>query len=135
MFGSAIAEFEFTLTFADAPIDQFCARPEKCLDDEQKRGALLFFGRGAMCANATAVSGESNEMFSDFTQHVIGVLQIAPIVGNVTFDGPSQNEDFGLEQVTGDAKDRYKFRTRQSAMWRYNQPSFITGLLQSSKTP
>ena len=55
-------------------------------------------------------------MFSDFTQHVIGVPQIAPVVsdptaGNVTFDGPRQNEDFGLEQVTGDPNDRYKFRT------------------------
>jgi len=50
-------------------------------------------------------------MFSDFRQHVIGVPQIAPRNGNVTFDGPSQNEDFGLEQVTGDPNDRYKFRT------------------------
>src|SRR6266404_5698938 len=50
-------------------------------------------------------------MFSDFTQHVIGVPQIAPVAGNVTFDGPGQNEDFGLEQITGDPNDRYKFRT------------------------
>jgi cytochrome c peroxidase len=50
-------------------------------------------------------------MFSDFTQHVIGIPQIAPAVGNVTFDGPGQNEDFGLEQITGNPADRYKFRT------------------------
>jgi cytochrome c peroxidase len=50
-------------------------------------------------------------MFSDFTQHVIGVPQIAPVAGNVTFDGPGQNEDFGLEQITGNPNDRYKFRT------------------------
>src|SRR5262249_56785444 len=50
-------------------------------------------------------------MFSDFSQHVIGVPQIAPLNGNVTFDGPGQNEDFGLEQITGDPNDRYKFRT------------------------
>jgi cytochrome c peroxidase len=55
-------------------------------------------------------------MFSDFTQHVIGVPQIAPAVGdplagNTTFDGPEHNEDFGLEQVTGDPNDRYSFRT------------------------
>src|SRR4029453_456305 len=55
--------------------------------------------------------GASSEMFSDFTQHAIGVPQIAPIAGNVTFDGPGQDEDFGLEQVTGDPMDRYKFRT------------------------
>jgi cytochrome c peroxidase len=50
-------------------------------------------------------------MFSDFSLHVLGVPQIAPVSGNVPFDGASQNEDFGLEQITGDPNDRYKFRT------------------------
>ena len=57
------------------------------------------------------MSGTSNEMFSDFESHVIGVPQIVPRGSNVVFDGPGQNEDFGLEQVTGDPADRYKFRT------------------------
>src|SRR5262245_63822801 len=30
---------------------------------------------------------------------------------NVPFDGPDANEDFGLEQVTGNPADRYAFRT------------------------
>jgi len=110
MFGFAIAEFEFTLVFADAPIDQFARGQKNALTDEQKRGALLFFGK-ARCVACHKVSGESNEMFSDFSQHVIGVPQIAPVAGNVTFDGPGQNEDFGLEQISGDSNDRYKFRT------------------------
>jgi cytochrome c peroxidase len=50
-------------------------------------------------------------MFSDFREHVIGVPQVAPSIGNVVFDGPGANEDFGLEQVTGNAADRYAFRT------------------------
>jgi cytochrome c peroxidase len=50
-------------------------------------------------------------MFSDFEQHVIGIPQIAPEVTNNVFDGPMSNEDFGLEQVTGQSNDRYKFRT------------------------
>jgi cytochrome c peroxidase len=110
MFGRAIAEFEFTLVFADAPVDRFARGQRNVLTDDQKRGALLFFGRGR-CVECHSVSGNSNEMFSDFTQHVIGIPQITPSVGNVTFDGPGQNEDFGLEQVTGDPADRYKFRT------------------------
>jgi len=110
MFGLAIAEFEFSLVFADAPIDQFARGQKNALTDDQKRGALLFFGK-ARCVACHKVSGASNEMFSDFAQHVIGVPQIAPAVGNVPFDGPSQNEDFGLEQVTGNPEDRYKFRT------------------------
>jgi len=115
MFAQAIAEFEFTLVFANAPIDRFARGEKNALSDDQKRGALLFFGR-ANCVACHAVSGQSNEMFSDFREHVIGVPQIAPAVGNpaagnVTFDGPGQNEDFGLEQVTGNPNDRYMFRT------------------------
>jgi cytochrome c peroxidase len=110
MFGQVIAEFEFTLVFADAPIDQFARGYKNALTAEQKKGALLFFGK-ARCVECHAVAGSANEMFSDFRPHVIGVPQIAPVVGNVTFDGPEANEDFGLEQVTGNAADRYKFRT------------------------
>jgi len=50
-------------------------------------------------------------MFSDFKPHVLGVPQIAPVIGNLPFDGPDADEDFGLEQVTGNPEDRYKFRT------------------------
>ena len=46
---------------------------------------------------------------------VIGVPQISPFFGigqgNVIFDGPHKDEDFGLEQITGDKADRYKFRS------------------------
>jgi cytochrome c peroxidase len=54
-------------------------------------------------------------MFSDFQHHVIGVPQVAPFFGvgqgNIIFDGPGKDEDFGLEQVTANDADRYKFRT------------------------
>lgn len=80
----------------------------------EKRGALLFFGK-AGCSGCHAVGGASNEMFSDFRMHVAGVPQIAPAFGpgkgNMVFDGPGEDEDFGLEQVTGNPADRYRFRT------------------------
>ncbi len=123
MLARAIAEFEFTLVFADAPIDKFARGQKNAMTDDQKRGALIFFGQ-ANCVSCHAVSGQSNEMFSDFKQHVAGIPQIAPSVGNVTFDGPNANEDFGLEQVTGNPNDRYSFRTsplRNLAL----QPSFF----------
>jgi cytochrome c peroxidase len=107
---AAIAEFEFAMTFADAPIDQFARGDRAAMTVSEKRGALLFFGK-AGCIKCHAVAGESNEMFSDFTPHVIAVPQIAPTHTNSLFDGPGYNEDFGLEQVTGDNRDRYMFRT------------------------
>jgi len=114
MFGRAIAEFEFMLIFADAPIDRFARGDHAAMSVPEKRGALIFFGKGN-CVTCHAAAGKSNEMFSDFQMHVIGVPQIAPEFGvgkgNVIFDGPGQNEDFGLEQITGDPGDRYKFRS------------------------
>ena len=109
-FGKAIAEFEFTLVFSNAPLDRFARGQKHALTRDQKKGALLFFGK-AGCVQCHQVAGESNEMFSDFRQHVIGVPQLVPTYGNVVFDGPGQNEDFGLEQVTGIEADRYMFRT------------------------
>jgi cytochrome c peroxidase len=123
MFGMAIAEFEFTLTFANAPIDKFARGENGAMTEAQKQGALLFFGR-ARCVECHTVSGQSNEMFSDFQDHVIGIPQIAPAVTNNNFDGPGVNEDFGREEITGDPADRYKFRTsplRNVAM----QPTFF----------
>lgn len=110
MLARSIAEFEFTLVFADAPIDKFARGERDSMSRVEKRGALLFFGK-ANCVQCHSVSGLSNEMFSDFQQHVAGIPQIAPALGNVTFDGPGANEDFGLEQVTGNPNDRYAFRT------------------------
>jgi cytochrome c peroxidase len=109
-FGKAIAEFEFTLVVADAPLDRFARGQRHALTTHQKRGALLFFGKTG-CVQCHHVAGDANEIFSDFRQHVIGVPQIVPTGGNVVFDGPGTNEDFGLEQVTGDPADRYLFRT------------------------
>jgi len=119
----AIAEFELTLVFADAPIDRYARGVPGALTPSQKRGAVLFFGR-AGCVGCHAVSGSSNEMFSDFRQHVAGIPQIAPSHGNVPFDGPGANEDFGAEQVAGDPAGRYAFRTsplRNVAL----QPAFM----------
>ena len=114
MFGKAIAEFEFNLVFADAPIDKFARGHDKAMSDSEKRGGLLFFGK-ANCASCHRVDGNSNEMFSDFKEHVAGVPQIFPTfdspTGNFPFSGPGGDEDFGREERSGDPADRYEFRT------------------------
>jgi len=122
-FARAVAEFEFTQVYADAPIDRYARGIRGALSGQQKQGAVLFFG-AAGCVQCHAVSGQSNEMFSDFAQHVAGIPQVAPSLGNVTFDGPGRDEDFGLEQISGHPADRYAFRTsplRNVAL----QPAFM----------
>ncbi|HEY7162213.1 MAG TPA: cytochrome c peroxidase, partial [Acidobacteriota bacterium] len=114
MIGQALAEFQISLTFANAPIDRFARGEINAMSDSQKRGALLFFGE-AKCIQCHAVAGRSNEMFSDFENHVLGVPQIASEFGvgkgNVELEGKNKDEDFGAEEFTGKAKDRYKFRS------------------------
>lgn len=56
MLARAIAEFEFTLVFADAPIDKFARGYKNAMSENEKRGALLFFG-SANCVACHAVSG------------------------------------------------------------------------------
>ena len=109
-FAQAIAEFEFTQIYANAPLDRYARGEIKAMTRNQKLGALLFFGK-ANCVQCHQVGGQSNEMFSDFKQHVIGVPQIVPSHSNMTYDGPGQNEDFGLEQISKNPEDRYMFRT------------------------
>ena len=123
---AAIAEFEMTLTFADAPIDQFARGNIDAMTSSQKRGAVLFFGK-ANCVACHSVAGESQEMFSDFQTHNVGIPQVAPasfglksggnpqnpndFQGDYEFSGPNKDEDYGREELTGDPMDRYAFRT------------------------
>ena len=120
MFGQAIAEFEFSLTFMNAPIDRFARGEGRAMTDSQKRGALVFFNK-ANCVQCHAVAGKSNELFSDFDNHVAGIPQIAPKFGAGTGDVPFRNrrgqfsedgnQDFGNFDITEADSDIYKFRT------------------------
>jgi cytochrome c peroxidase len=114
MIGQALSEFQISLTRADAPIDRFARGLPNAMTKKHKKGAILLFST-AKCISCHKTAGNSFEMFSDFENHVLAVPQIAPAFGrgkgNVMFDGPNSNEDFGLAQVTGNDSDRYKFRT------------------------
>ena len=123
MFASAIAEFEFSLTYADAPVDRYARGELDAMRPAEKRGALLFFG-SAGCVSCHSVSGRSNEMFTDFKEHVLAVPQLVPELTNTDFDGAAKNEDYGREDFTGNRADRYAFRTptlRNVAL----QPAFM----------
>jgi cytochrome c peroxidase len=110
MFARAIAEFEFSLTFANAPIDRYARGQVHALDDAEKRGALVFFGK-ARCVECHSVAGASNEMFTDFRDHAIGTPQLVPRTTNNQFDGVSADQDFGRGEISGLETDRYRFRT------------------------
>ena len=73
---NAIAAFQIaSFTRTNSPFDRYLARDNRALTDEQKRGALLFFGKGqcATCHQGALLGGRQ---FAN-----IGVPQIGPGVG------------------------------------------------------
>lgn len=121
MVGEVIAEFEFFLTAAKAPLDKYAMGSKNALSDQEKRGAIVFFTKGN-CVSCHSVKGNSSQMFSDFESHNAGVPQVHPMFGVGTGNVPfselacpnktvSGTLDFGLEEFTGNINDRYKFRS------------------------
>ncbi len=114
MIAQALAEFQISLTFADAPVDAFARGDDAALSEAERRGAVVFFGKGG-CVTCHATGGASSEMFSDFRNHRIGGPPLAPEfgpgLGNVQFAGEGSMEDFGAEHSTGEEAHRYVFRS------------------------
>src|SRR5262245_45676262 len=106
----AIAYFEeLDLVMTDAPWDDYLAGDDRALSDDAKRGALLFYAQGR-CASC-----HGGDLFSDFKSYNIGVPQVGPGTGQNDLADPAyaglDTWDFGLEELTGERTDRFKFRT------------------------
>ena len=101
--GNALAAFQAVeLRAADSPYQAFLAGDDSALTAEQLRGALDFFDPASRCTVC-----HSGPFFSDFNFHNIGMPQLGPGKGN----GVGLDDDFGRENVTTQAGDRYRFRT------------------------
>jgi cytochrome c peroxidase len=74
---NALAAFQMhALTRVESPFDRYLARDDRALTEEQKRGALLFFGR-ALCATCHSGPLLGGQSFSN-----AGVPQLGPGVGS-----------------------------------------------------
>jgi cytochrome c peroxidase len=98
---NAIAGFFLSkLTFANTPWDRFLAGNDAAMTLVQLEGAKNFMSaRCSVCHNGGALT--------DNKFHNVAVAQFGPGQG----DGPSLKDDFGRMRVTGNAADRYAFRT------------------------
>lgn len=67
----AIASFERTLVFLDAPYDRFAAGDVSALTDDEKRGMALYFGK-ARCVSCHQLNG-ANPLGTNNKFHNIGV--------------------------------------------------------------
>ncbi len=97
---NAIAAYEMTaFTFEDSPFDRYLQGDRQALPPDAKRGALLFYGE-AGCAEC-----HSGPLLTDQQFYNLAVPQIG--------DGKGREQpfDLGRARETGNACDRYAFRT------------------------
>lgn len=99
---NAIAAFEAVAFRADrSPFDNFLRGDQQAISPTARQGMTLFYGK-AGCASC-----HSGKFQTDHQFYAAAMPQIGPGKG----DGFEGRDDFGRERVTGDASDRYKFRT------------------------
>lgn len=103
---NAIAAFEGVAWRADnSPFDQLLRGDENAMSNNAKEGMALFYegdSNGHSCAEC-----HSGLYQTDLSFHAIAMPQI----GSGRGSGPDGFEDYGREQVTGNADDILKFRT------------------------
>jgi cytochrome c peroxidase len=101
----------------NTPFDQYLAGDRSALTDQQKRGALLFFGK-ANCGKC-----HLGPLLTDQKFHNIAVPQFGPARGPLA----GQGLDVGLEETTGQIGDRFKFRTPPLRNVALSAPYFHNG--------
>jgi cytochrome c peroxidase len=98
---NAIGAFEAAAYRADnSPYDYYMMGQTAAMSKNAVEGMKIFNKAG--CASC-----HSGKFQTDHAFHALGMPQIGPGKG----DGLEGHDDYGREQVTGDANDRYKFRT------------------------
>lgn len=117
----AMAAFERQLIFTAAPWDDYIAGDEDALTEDQKRGALLFYG--ALNPDVNCAQCHTGNMFTDIQHYNLLVPQVGAGKGN----GPSGRDDFGRSNVSFDHRDQYKFRTPSLRNVELTAPYFHSG--------
>lgn len=117
----ALAAFERTLIFTNAPWDAYLRGDMNALSEQQKRGALLFFG--VLDERVNCAACHSGDLFTDHAFHNLLAPQLGPGKGN----GYSRREDWGRANVTFDARDRFAFRTPSLRNVALTAPYFHNG--------
>lgn len=103
---NAIAAYEAAAWRSDnSPFDRFLRGQRQALSREARQGMNLFYG-AARCSTCHAGTFQTDQQF-----HAIAMPQIGPGKGDDQPGYADGRDDFGREQVTGQPRDRFTFRT------------------------
>ena len=103
--GLAIAAFERTLLANDAPFQKYLRGDAFAMSEDEKEGAVLFFGKGRC---ATCHTGPA---LNDMNFYALGMNEFDP--NDVFRYDPNDPARFGRYSFTHVESDRYKFKTPQ----------------------
>lgn len=120
----ALGAYMRSQVFVDNPWQAYVQGNDNAINNAAKRGAILFYSErnddGADC-----VQCHSGDLFSDEEHHTIGAPQFGPGKGN------PGGGDFGRENVTGNAFERFRFRTPSLLNVAVTGPYMHTGAYES----
>ena len=122
---AAIAAFEREFIMTASPWDDYLAGDAAALTEQQKLGALLFYGESNTAVNCS--SCHAGDLFTDLQFHNLLVPQLGPGKGN----GADGRDDWGRAGVTFDARDRFAFRTAPLRNVALTAPYFHSGAYAS----
>ena len=103
--GLAIAAYERTILANRSPFQQFLQGKSSAMTNEEKEGAILFFGK-AGCASC-----HSGPALNSMTFHALGMSDLDQSVEEVFGAGPEEAANLGRGGFTKLASDNYKFKT------------------------
>jgi len=105
--GLAIAAYERTLMSTEAPFQRWLKGENNAMTDQEKRGALLFFG------DAGCVSCHTGPALNEMDFKAIGMKDLYEL-GSEVFNASAESvENKGRGGFTGNPDDNYKFKVPQ----------------------
>lgn len=105
----AIAAYFRTILTNRAPFQEWLKGNKSAMTDEQKKGALLFFGKAgcASCHNSPSLNSSPHQFFA------LGVKDHYQSGFNIFRTGPTDNRNNGRGGFTKRAEDLHKFKVPQ----------------------
>lgn len=103
----AIAAYERTLLANQSPWQRYLRGQEGILSDEEKMGAIVFFGKG------DCVSCHNGPSLASMSFHAIGMNDLDQLPEETFGTMPENVENRGRAGFTGNDEDLYKFKTPQ----------------------
>ncbi len=122
----AIAAYEMSAFAANnSKLDEFLEGDKSALTQSQFRGAKVFV------KNGRCLECHSGSHLTDFKSYSSGMPQVGP--GKHPLPGEAIGEDLGLEGMSGDKQDRYKFKVPSLRNVYYSGPWSHSGAYNDLK--